>query len=482
MSKIRENPYHFVIIFLAGFIGVFSSAFLAKDRVSLVYAKPLYTLRVLTPADQIRNGGELEFGIELSRYKAGERLLIGASFDARKLKLQEVKKGGLGEIEWVIQQQGDEGRIIIRGQPLQRNLDSAGLLAVLRFRIDDKTGEVNEQGFGYTELCTLFTPEEDPFAEEEDSPTPAATATPRLGRRQEPGSGAERLWNFAKVDKSKLCIPLVVNGSPADKMDWVIFPVNYEPDEYDKFFQESRLGLIRLAETNLSEYKEEVLDKMNWYMLNPAHPDIPEQYRGKKITQENLREFLAAVYNLCPKDRYVVLVGNVELLKVGGAYIGGEAAFYIGFIYPAGGLYQRDFNTFAHEWAHAAAGLMDEYNTGQWVATDDPQTAYNCALEPAENTPSQDPCPDGLCTRQADDPSYASPCPKWDCSARECSELEEKLLSQAGCFPRCSIQQAYRPAKISIMDRMIPGADEQILRFNGPSLYSIVEFAFGRYR
>lgn len=467
----------FIIVFLI-VLAVILFPFAVKNKISPVYAKPLYTLRVLTPADQIRNGEIIEFGIEVDRYKSEEELLIGAVFDARKLKLEDVKEGDLGEIKWVVEQKERDGRIIIRGKAVQKDLDSSTLLAVLQFRIDDKTGELNEAGFGYTQLCSLFFPDED------EADVLREPVENQIMPTAVPFSVDDQVVDieFERLDKTKLCIPLVVNGSPADKMDWVFFPVNYDADEYDKFFQEAKLGIQRLAETNIWQYKKEVFDKMNWYAFNPSHRNVPEEFRGKRVDQSNLRDFLSKVHSMCPRDRYIVLVGNVDLLNSGGSFVGGEAAFYIGFIYPARGLYIKEFNTFAHEWGHAAAGLMDEYDTGQWIFTNNDSAGFNCTLQASDLSPVQDPCRGGVCGDLADDPVYKKPCPKWDCSKKQCSDLEKKLFADAGCFPRCSIKTAFRPAKVSVMDGMIRSAGDDIRNFNGVSLYSIIKFAFGNYR
>ncbi len=449
-----------------------------------VQAVPSYSLIVLTPGEQIRNGGTLEFGINVAQYTAREELRIGAEFDSRKLRLDSVVNGELGEVTWSVEGEGDEKKIILNAAPVNQDHDTTIRMAILRFTIDDQTGETNADGRGYTEVCTLFTPDDSRGTPIPTDEQPTAQPTSASAEPTEPPQAfpSPTPIEASDLDREKLCVPLEVNGSPADKMDWVFYPINYEPNDFDTFFEESHLAVSRLAGTNLSGYKREVLDKQNWYIFNPAHSSVPAQYRNKKISNENMNEFLKAVQPLCPNDRFIILVGNVEYLNDNGNIIGGQAAFYIGMIYPAKGLYMTEGNGFAHEWGHAAAALMDEYDAGQWISGGDATTGFNCTREPSASGPVGDPCPRGQCTSQADNAQYLKACPKWDCSLKECTDLEKRLFEGAGCYPRCSSQQGYRPNKISLMDGLVFGAGPEVLKFNGVSLYSIIQYTFGRYR
>src|SRR5690606_9484284 len=134
-------------------------------------------------------------------------------------------------------------------------------------------------------------------------------------------------------------------------------------------------------------------------------------------------------------------------------------------------VYDPTSNVFAHEWGHAAAGLIDEYDAGKWFEGGDSTTGFNCTRVP--NEPNQDPCPYGDCRGDVNSDTYKTACPVWDCNKRECNDLQRSLFANAGCYQRCSSQNGYRAAAISIMDAVIPEAGEDITRFNGPSLYSI---------
>ena len=479
----KKNKAHFLPIFIGILIALGLLYILYSRYDHDVQAVPSYSLNVLTPSDQIRNGGTLEFGINVAQYRAGERLRIGANFDSRKLKLDTVVNGDVGSVSWSIEGDGDKKNIILTAAPVDQNYDTSIRFAILKFTIDDQSGETNAEGRGFTEVCTLFTPDDD-----ENTPVPsdAQPTTQPSGLTEEPTEPPESFPSptpieASDLDREKLCIPLEVNGSPADKMDWVFYPINYETNDFNTFFEESHLAVSRLAGTNLSGYKREVLDKQNWYIFNPSHSGVPAQYRNKKVTSENMNEYLRAVEPLCPHDRFVILVGNVEYLNDNGNIIGGQAAFYIGMIYPAKGLYMTEGNGFAHEWGHAAAALMDEYDAGQWISGGDPTTGFNCTRDPSDAGPAGDPCPRGQCTSQADDAKYQKACPKWDCNVKECTDLEKSLFADAGCYPRCSSQQGYRPNKISLMDGLVFGAGPDVLKFNGVSLYSIIKYTFGKY-
>ncbi|QQS44693.1 hypothetical protein IPM65_03815 [Candidatus Roizmanbacteria bacterium] len=483
-KKNGKKSLHFLPVFLGILVslGLLVSVYSKLNRE--VQAVPSYTLRVLTPSDQIRNGGTLEFGIDLAQYRSGERLRIGAKFDSRKLRLDTVADGAVGDVTWTVEGDGDEKRIILSAPTLNRDYDTPVRFAVLRFTIDDQSGETNADGRGFTEICTLFTPDETQATPTTSEGQPTAEPSTATAAPTEPPETfpSPTPIDASDLDRDKLCIPLEVNGSPADKMDWVFYPINYESNDFDTFFEESHLAVSRLAGTNLSGYRREVLDKQNWYIFNPSHSSVPEQYRNRKITNENMNEFLQAVQPLCPHDRFVILVGNVEYLNDNGNIIGGQAAFYIGMIYPAKGLYMEEGNGFAHEWGHAAAALMDEYDAGQWISGGDATTGFNCTREPSDAGPVGDPCPYGRCTSQADEARYQKACPKWDCALKECTELERRLFEGAGCFPRCSSQQGYRPNKISVMDGLVFGAGPDVHKFNGVSLYSIIRYTFGNYR
>jgi hypothetical protein len=283
------------------------------------------------------------------------------------------------------------------------------------------------------------------------------------------------------LDISKLCIPLEIHGSPADNMDMIMIPINYEAGDFNRFSTDAQKAIGQLNNTNLSSFRPEVLDKMNWYLLNTANEQIPQEYRNRKIGESEFENFLLATLRLCPHDRYVVFI-NADSLSQEGAEILGSAILYEGFVFAARSVDVPNSNVFAHEWGHASSGLLDEYDAGKWFAGGSATTGYNCTRDPSSSNPVPDPCPRGSCNASVNDTKYKQTCPQWDCTKIECDSLQKELFAGAGCYQRCSSQNAYRPAPLSIMDAYIPSAGPDITKYNGPSLYSIIKYTFGNYR
>jgi hypothetical protein len=276
---------------------------------------------------------------------------------------------------------------------------------------------------------------------------------------------------------TKLCVPVEVHGSSADKMDLFIIPIGYKPDEIALFVKHSKLAVAQIQDTNLRQYQTEVLNKMNWYLLNTNHLNMPAAYRNKFVDFSEYVEFYNAVYKLCPRDRYVLLF-NANYMDPQG-----EAKLFQGLQYNANYLESPKDYGFTHEWGHAVAGLFDEYDIGFYDNFGNNAIGYNCATNSSDLNPSVDPCADSsTCNSTKNNAIYKKACPKWDCSKISCDSLQKKLFASAGCYPRCGSTNAFRPSAKSIMDSYHYGEGEQKPDFNGPSLYSIIKFGFGIHK
>lgn len=486
-SKYNFNVKHFIYItiIISIIIGI---VFLTREKPAEAAAS-FYTNQV-TPNNEVRRGGPLIFDVMVLGQQAGDSVNTGIEYDKNKLRIDNIEAGLLGPITWEpIADNNDKARIIITNANVAATGDNQQF-ARIHFTIIDQTDETDAQGRGFVELCTTFVPDVEPPTR---TPSTVTTSTPQPTtntnnptnvvntpiptRGNEP---APTTIPISNLDKTKLCIPLEVNGSPADKMDFIFIPLNY--DNYDIFAEQAQLAVQRMGETNLSQYRTEVLDKINWYMLNNDHESIPAQYRGRAITPEEQDGYMSAVHRLCPHDRYVYFVDAEWLATESGATIGGSAYLYTGLIFAARSVYDANSNIFPHEWGHAAAGLIDEYDAGRWFESSDPTTGYNCTRTPNNQNPGPDPCPWGRCDNSVNDPKFKQVCPQWDCNQIECDALQRELFANAGCYQRCSSQNAYRPVPLSIMDAALPGAGEDIMKFSGPSLYSIIQYTFGNYR
>lgn len=487
-SSFTFNIKHFMYLFIIITL-ILTVVFVTKERPAEAAAS--FYVNQVTPAGEVRRGGPLVFDVMVLGQSAGSAVNTGVEFDNRKLRLDSIEAGVLGEITWEpIADEGDKGRVVIHNS----NVTSAQehtQFARVHFTIIDQTDEVDEQGRGFIELCTTFDPDIDtptstppqgnPPTTNPSQPTPTSivgqpTNTP-VPQTNQP-TPTPILSN--NLDKSKLCIPLHINGSTADKMDFILIPMNYP--NYDTFVDQAQLAIQRMGETNLSQYQQEVLSKMNWYLLNTHHNSIPVQFRGRAINENEQESFMSAVQGLCPHDRYVYFVNEETMLAPGGYAIGGSALLYEGFIVAARNLYDPRSNVFQHEWGHAAAGLIDEYDAGRWYQSNDPKTAYNCTRTPNQHNPRPDPCPYGHCNDSVNDQKYKTVCPQWDCTQMQCDALQRELFKDAGCYQRCSSQQGYRPAPLSIMDAAVGVNTDDLLKFNGPSLYSIIQYTFTKYR
>ncbi len=493
-SQHKLHIWHFVLLFIL-LSSLLTGLFLKYGNSAL--AAPSFYLKRVT-VGEAKRGGTLEYNVMVLGQTEGSALNTGIAFDKRKLKLDAVDSGELGDVSWqAIADDGDKSRIVITNAKVNSGEDSKQF-ARLHFTIIDATDEKNEAGQGFTEICSIFDPEGSyptSIPEADSSPQPTAQAnTPAPTRTSEPSPTPIPQSN---VDLSKLCIPLEIHGSSADKLDYIIIPSNYDPARFDLAIQDAQAAIEQLGGTNLSGFRNEVLNKINWYILNINHERMPAQYRNTRITSNVLEPakgkseieiYRDAVIDLCTKDRYAVQINASELIVQGydpvtnttGNYtILGSSNLETGFHFAARTLDFPNSNVFAHEWGHATAALLDEYNAGKWVSPGDNHAGYNCTLDP--NTPNKDPCPNGFCEGEENNSIYKAPCPAWDCSKTQCDDLQKELFADAGCYQRCSSSSGYRSQPLSIMDAYVPGAGSDLTKYNGPSLYSIIKFAFGNY-
>lgn len=479
--KITKIHLLFFILFVI--IGVGYSI----TRVSDVQGFATFEISVLTPRNEVARQQPLDFGIYISN-NTSQTESTGVQYDFRKLRLEGIDAGQAGEI--ITEQAGDEGnlrKIIIRTNQTGVSADRR-LYATVHFTVIDATDEKNENGLGFAEVCTLFNPGSSnsgnltpPVVSQ--NPT-SGQADPTLRPTSATALPSPTPIPAGHLDSTQLCMPIEVNGSPADKMDIVFLPYLYQKDQYPRYLTDAQRAINQLKGTNISQYHSEVLSKMNWYVLNPSHERIPAEFRDKEITTEDeYRKFIDAVKPLCPHDRIIILTNLPWLVMPGGGLAGGVTQLYDEAEIPVGVLYKETNNAFAHEWGHLTAGLLDDYYTGTWFSGGYSTTGFNCTLTGSDLNPQGDPCPDGNCGSRVNDPSYQKACPQWDCTKKDCNALERELFAGAGCYPRCSSDRAFRAAPVSVMDMMIPPSVEpDVLKFNGPSLYSIIQYTFGNYR
>lgn len=483
----KITKIHFGFLFIALVIGIYYYV----TNVSDVKGFSTFEIQTRTPADQIARQRPLAFEISISGNTSATEE-TGVRYDGRKLRLERIEPGQAGEvIREDLPDEGNDKVMILRTRTAGINSERRSF-ATLHFMLIDETDETNSEGLGFANICTLFNPgssnqddDPEPTTIITNRPTsPQASPTIQGGNLPTQSGPTPTTIPAGDLDTSQICIPLEVNGSPADKMDIVFFPYLYQSSQYDRYYTEAQLAVRRLKSTNLSQYQSEVLGKMNWYVLNPTHARIPAEFRGKEITtEEEYRRFVAAVMPLCPNDRYIILTNSPWLVMPDGGIAGGVASLYEGAEIPVGVLYRENDNAFAHEWGHMAAGLLDEYDAGKWLSGEGSTAGYNCTLTGSDLNPQGDPCPNGSCSTNVNNPMYQKACPQWDCSQKDCTTLERELYAGAGCYPRCSTGRAFRPDPVSLMDAMLPTtAGPEALEFNGPSLYSIIEYTFGLYR
>jgi hypothetical protein len=275
-------------------------------------------------------------------------------------------------------------------------------------------------------------------------------------------------------DLSKLCIPLEINGSQADKMDILIIPINFsKEDRVNKFYSMAQKAQQTFRQTNLPD---DVQKKMNWYILNIDHKDFnaPLFQNYDNTGEDGLLDFGIAA-NFCGRDLFMIVWNTPG--QAGVAYKG------VGAVVGSLSIEQGRL-VFAHEWGHAGGDLNDEY----WVKGNNGKFGGpNCADIPANSTPSTDPCPQEYygygdthkCGASANNAEYKEPCPQWDCNQISCSARARQLLENAGCYPRCGGSLSYRAAPNSIMSSL---SDIDHNLYSGPSLVHIIEKVFNKYK
>lgn len=260
---------------------------------------------------------------------------------------------------------------------------------------------------------------------------------------------------------SGLCQPVEINGSVADKLDMLIIGLNFTKDEFkSNMLPLAQRAVQALTTTNLNDYQDDVLKKMNWYLLNIHDSGFPVEYfkqfeKGDEASVEELRNSLidfGVEAKYCARDRFMIIVkGNSN----SGFAVRGLGGVIWSSNVDVGG----DGLTFVHEWGHAVGDLMDEYKGARNTII-----AANCAQTPSSGALNGD---------------YAQACPQWDCGIMNCSPKVKQLLQGSGCYPRCGAAGYYRPLENSIMDTIdAPGGT----KFSGPALVNIIEKVFKAYR
>ncbi|MEA2036919.1 MAG: M64 family metallopeptidase, partial [Nanoarchaeota archaeon] len=189
-----------------------------------------------------------------------------------------------------------------------------------------------------------------------------------------------------------LCIEMQYNGNPADKLDILFIGDDYSEYELSMFRGDANSFMNGLL--SYEPFKSQ-RNKINVYRIDNTQ-DLGCNYNcqgiGRAICCDNAKVAQASVH--CPKDYTIVIVNSNDY---GGAASGGLAVSYRG-----------DYKVAVHEFGHSFAGLMDEYNTGQYISG--VPWGSNCA-------------PDSSCS-------------KW-------SDL--KGVEGVGCFKGCTADNWYRP-------------------------------------
>ena len=440
-----------------------------------------FTIRVITPSDQIKRGGEVQFAISVANTSTSES--TGVKYDKRKLELLSVDPGETGPIERQdIADDGNNARMILTASQIV-NSTATRRFAVLRFRIIDQTSEVNEQGLGFTQICTLFDVTVSPTPptatstrvptspRSSVSPTQQATVAPVIptvttsfttSPTTSPSTQPQATPTpISENDDyiNQACIPIKVNGPSSDKLDIVIYGGDYAPEQFPLFLNDAQRAVDELTRTNLVNYQSQILNKMNWYVFNNI------KVIGNRPLTKDDAQAIVPTQTSCPQDRYLILVND--------PFRGGISYFGLGGAVGRGSFDDQNWIISAHEWGHYVGILSDEYNAGGYYPS-------NCTTEPSDQRPQGDPCPEEVACTDENNPKYIKPCPAWDCSLRSCDALQQQLFPGSGCYPRCGLDLAYRARPQSVMDRsMFYNITDDTRKFNGPSLYSIIKHLEG---
>jgi hypothetical protein len=473
-KKLKKNPKFFkltklhVILFL---VAVLVGVYYYVTAVSDVKGFSNFEIQTLTPADQIARQSPLSFGVFISG-NTSESEETGVRYDGRKLRLDRIEPGLAGEV--IREDRPDEGNnkvVILRTNTAAISAERR-LFATLHFTLIDQTDEENAEGMGFTEICTLFDPG--------DNQNPVVTPTVGTSATRAPGTSVSSAVPTASatqptvppgesedpvdptaLDTSLTCIPLKVNGLSSDKLDILVISSGYAQDEFNLFLSHAARSLQELESTNMVQYRAQTLDKMNWYIYNHI------KVEGRAITHDEALS-IASSSATCPKDRYLILVKDDQM-------VGGISNLYYGGMVGSGAFLHPQYLVAAHEWGHFVGQLNDEYPGAPVITGRD---IGNCSLQGSDMNPQGDPCSEIAqysCVNENTE-EYTKPCPMWDCSKITCTSEMRSLFQNAGCYPRCGSESAYRPRPHSVMDRsmFLQTHMTDTESYNGPSLYLIM--------
>lgn len=252
-------------------------------------------------------------------------------------------------------------------------------------------------------------------------------------------------------------------------MDILFFPSEYAPTEQSAFQEVTRRAIRTVPQTNIGQYPDEILKKMNWYVINMNNEQYPTAWRKALSEQEAVD--IVTKNTVCGADRYAVIKKNRGVVLSEGA-LAYTSPFQFMMI-PAE--VAQEGLVFPHEWGHLVAGLADEYGSG---LTPTYKGMFNCALEQHES-PNRSRCMQIQQMQSCDLPEFQTPCDQWNCDKISCTPFMKTLFESAGCFPGCGVGAASRPNLGGLMTTytFLPDAD----KFNGPSLHSIIDLTFSNY-
>ncbi|HET8901624.1 MAG TPA: M64 family metallopeptidase [Holophagaceae bacterium] len=220
------------------------------------------------------------------------------------------------------------------------------------------------------------------FEESVRFPEPAAPVTVHLFRRQA-DMGWKEVWSCPVDPKAQsvergappsagALIPILKNGDPSHKVDFLILGDGYTAKERAKFIKDAK----RLSATLFSyePYKSHKTDFNVWALC----PMSKESGISRPSTGIHKRSALGCSYDAFGSERYVLTTDNrafrdaasqapydfVEILVNGRTYGGGGIHQLYGTVASDNAFSPY---VFVHEFGHHIAGLADEYYTSDAI-------------------------------------------------------------------------------------------------------------------
>lgn len=281
-------------------------------------------------------------------------------------------------------------RVVIEPAPWPGNpskaLDDTNL-GKYQFEVKDGAGKkLYSRGFasiyGEWEVTNEAKTGYQTFSESFRFPEPSSKVTVTL-RKRGPDNGWIDIWNVDVDPKSIFVstaappspgplIPLLRNGDPAEKVDFLILGDGYTAAERGKFLRDAR-KLVRIL-FSYSPFKERKRDFNVWGLVPPA----AQSGISRPSTGVHRRSPVGATYDAFGAERYILTFDNralrdiasfapyefIEILTNSKTY-GGGGIYNLYSTVAADSLWAPYL--FVHEFGHHFAGLADEYYTSDPV-------------------------------------------------------------------------------------------------------------------